>query len=164
MFKKLFGKADSTRRGAALDRLHAWELTAPAGQERIAAALETLLPQGSVVVLETTSFDPEVERLLRQYVVPAGIEIRAGILWPRSKMLHVGATSHSLKALHDLITTLPAPQVCDHLYAYAGKDLLLEWTDAFDDPIYLSPSLPEATVAEFCETLRVAINRRPHAP
>jgi hypothetical protein len=93
MFKKLFGKADSTRRGAALDRLHAWELTAPAGQERIAAALETLLPQGSVVVLETTSFDPEVERLLRQYVVPAGIEIRAGILWPRSKMLHVGATA-----------------------------------------------------------------------
>jgi hypothetical protein len=163
MFKKLFGKADSTRRGVALDRLHAWELTAPDGQERIAAALETLLPQGSVVVLETTSFDPDVEKLLRHYAVPAGIEIRAGILWPRSKMLHVGVTRDSLKALHDLVTTLPAPQVCDHLYAYVGKDLLLEWTDVFDDPIYLSPSLPEAAVAEFCNTLRVAINRRPPA-
>jgi hypothetical protein len=78
-------------------------------------------------------------------------------------MLHVGATRDSLKALHDLVTTLPAPQVCDHLYAYAGKDLLLEWTDVFDDPIYLSPSLPEVTVTEFCNTLRVAINRRPSA-
>jgi hypothetical protein len=163
MFKKLFGKADSTRRGVSLDRLRAWELTAPADQERIAAALETLLPQGSVVVLETTSFDPEVAKILRHYEVPAGIEIRAGILWPRSKMLHVGATRDSLKALHDLVTTLPAPQVCDHLYAYAGKDLLLEWTDVFDDPIYLSPSLPEVTVTEFCNTLRVAINRRPSA-
>ena len=161
MLKRLFEKADSIERGATLDRGLAWELLAPAKQDRIVPAMETLLPESSVVVLETTKFDSEVEEVLRAHAVPAGLHVRAGILWPRSTMLHIGVTHDSMLGLHDLITTLPAPQVCHHLYAYSGKDLLLEWTDAFDDPIYLSGSLPEATVAQFCNTLGVTVSRRP---
>ena len=148
----------------SLDRVYAWELTAPIDTKGITAALETLLPLGlGVIVLETTSFDPEVEKILRRYVIQAGIEIQAGILWPRSTMLHVGVTRESLDALDELVTTLPAPQVCDHLYAYSGNALILEWTDVFDDPIYLSASVPAASVARFCDTLGVAINRPPPA-
>jgi hypothetical protein len=76
-------------------------------------------------------------------------------------MLYVGVTRDSLDALHELITTLPAPQVCSHLYAYAGNDLLLEWTDVFDDPVYISGLLPEAKVAEFGDALGVSISQRP---
>ena len=61
MFKKLFGKADSTRRGAASTDYMPWELVQHRRARRnCRGALEQLLPQGSVVVLETTSFDPEV--------------------------------------------------------------------------------------------------------
>jgi hypothetical protein len=162
MLRKFFKKSGSVETGASLDHAECWELPAPINQDRVANALGAILPEGSVLVLETTSIDPDVERSLRDYLVPAALNIRAGIIWPRSKMLHVGVTPESLRVLDDLITGLPAPQICSHLYAYVHGVLLLEWTDVFDDPIYISGTIPQASIARFCETLGVTVASTPH--
>jgi hypothetical protein len=161
MFRKLFKKSESRGAGASLDRDHSWELSAPPGRDRIAEALGTLLPAGPVIVLESNSIDPEVELRLREYVIPEALAIRPGIVWPRSQMLHVSATREALRAFADLIAGFPAPQICAHMYAYAGDALLLEWTDVFDDPMLLSGTMPEATVARFCDILGVTPMKEP---
>jgi hypothetical protein len=68
------------------------------------------LPSGSVIVLENTPTDPEVEQSLREHVVPAALAIRPGISWPHSQMFHVRVTGDALLALGDLIRGLPVPQ------------------------------------------------------
>ena len=114
-------------------------------------------------MLENTPIDPEVEQSLREHVVPAALAIRPGISWPHSQMLHVRVTEDALLALGDLIMGLPAPQVCIHMYAYAGGAILLEWTDAFDDPIFIAGTVSEATIAKFCDMLGVTPTKDPHA-
>jgi hypothetical protein len=160
---RLFKKSDSREAGASLDRDHSWQLPAPARPDRVAEALGALLPTGAVIVLESSSIDQEVQQSFHDYVVPATLVIRPGILWPRSQMLHVSATADALGVLADLITGLPAPQVCSHMYAYAGGDLLLQWTDVFDDPIFVAGTMPEATVARFCDILEVIPVKVPDA-
>ena len=50
----------------------------------------------------------------------------------------------------------------DHLSAYLGSDVLLEWHDAFlDDPILLSHLLPEARVRAFASRLGVRVEEGP---
>jgi hypothetical protein len=155
MLRRFFRNSKSAVSGAFLDRTRCWEVPGRPIQNRIADALSGLLPTGSVVVLEATSIDPEVERSLRTYVVPAALEIRPGIGWPRSQMLHVGPIPVVLGTLSELIRTLRAAQICDHFYAYAGNTLLLEWGDAFDDQIFLAGTIPEGLVVAFCNTLGV---------
>jgi hypothetical protein len=79
-------------------------------------------------VVEKTPIDPEVEQSLREHVVPAALAISARNFWLRSQMLHVRVTGDALLAFGDLIIGLPAPQVCIHMYAYAGGAILLKWT------------------------------------
>jgi len=138
--------------------------TAIAGRlDRVAEALRALLPTVAVILLESSSIDHEVEQGVHDHIVPATLVIRPGISWPRSQMLHVMVTPEALGVLGDLITGLPAPQICSHMYAYSSGDLLLEWTDVFDDPIFVAGSMPEATVAKFCDILGVTPVKGPGA-
>jgi hypothetical protein len=96
MMITLFKNSDSSETGASLHRDHSWELPAPSRCDRVADALATLLPAGSVIVLESTSIDPGVERSLREYVVPATLVIMWASLWLlETRHTHV---NHTLKS------------------------------------------------------------------
>ncbi len=38
------------------------------------------------------------------------------------------------------------PEICTHLHAYNGNQVLLEWHDAFDAPLKISKSIPEERI------------------
>ena len=164
MLKWLFKKGGtSTSAGALLKVEQCWEVPAPSTTGRIAPAFGTLLPPGSVLVLEGTSIDHEVATSFSKYLVAPALDIRPGTIWPQPKRLDIGVSPEALRVFEDLLGGLAEPQICHHLYAYANGVLLLQWHDAFDDPIYLAGAIAEASVDKFCATLGVRPTRRPNA-
>ena len=56
----------------------------------------------------------------------------------------------------DLITQERISLPCTHLHVHDGKQVLLEWHDAFsDDPMYVASCIPRDRVAEFARQIGV---------
>jgi hypothetical protein len=116
------------------------------------------------VALEGGAIDPEVEHLLQPYVITPLLEIQPGTLYPKLKWLHVRATTNALRTLNELVNSFAPPEVCNHLYAYEGSTLLLEWHDAFGDPIHVAGTVPPVVIASFCAALGVGPAKPPSHP
>lgn len=147
--------------GATLDWSRAWEISRPAWPFKLGPALRKLLSRNGVVALEGSAIDPEVERLLQPHLTTPLVEIRPGTLYPKSKWLHVRATDDALRTLDELVNSFASPEICSHLYAYEEGTLLLEWHDAFDDPIHVAGTVSAAVIAAFCSALGVGSAKPP---
>jgi hypothetical protein len=147
--------------GASIDPSNAWTVAPPDDPRNLAAALRVLLNETAAVALESNAFDAEVADELRPFTVDAPLKIRPGTLWPTSGWLHVRATDTALLRLGELTRTLPAPQVCSHLYAYDGDRLLLCWQDFSDGRILLRGDTPEVLVSRFSAELGGSLIERP---
>jgi hypothetical protein len=130
-----------------------WTVPAPPHLRNLAAALRMLLPPSGGIALECTDFDDDVRRELAPFASLSPPTIEPGTVWPRSKWLHMCATDAALSALGRLTIELPPPQVCNHMYAYDSQELLLEWHDAFNDPIKLHRNIPFDRALAFATTL-----------
>jgi hypothetical protein len=147
--------------GVKLDHSRAWTVPAPPRPIRLAAGLRILLSENGTVALEGLSIHPEVERLLHPHIVTPTLEIRPGTLHPTSKWVHVRATTDALKTLNDLVNSFADPEVCDHMYGYENATLLMEWHDAFSDPIQIADVVSTVVIEAFCSELGVGPAKRP---
>jgi hypothetical protein len=120
-----------------------------------------LLSEQGVVALEGTSIHPEVKKTLQPYVIVPALEIRPGTLYPTPEWLHIRATADGLSTLNELINTSAGPEICNHLYGYEVGRLLLEWHDAFGDPIYVPGTVAPSVIAAFCAELGVGPAKPP---
>lgn len=150
--------------GATLDYVRAWEVSAPPRPIRLAPALRVLLSEQGVVALEGVSIHPEVKRTLQRYLIVPALEIRPGTSYPTPEWLHMRASEDALKALNELVNTCAGPEICNHLYAYEQGTLLLEWHDAFDDPIHVAGTVSSTVIAAFCAALGVGPAKAPSHP
>ena len=95
---------------------------------------------------------PEFHRLIQPHLTEPTLRLVRQTIFPPSRQHHLHFTpelSRALAASADQYGPA-APQLCDHLSAYLGSQVLLEWHDALDeDPMLLSRFLPEAEVRSF---------------
>ena len=141
---------------ATLNEADSYVIRAPRDGTLLPDALRGLLPSHFVVALEATRFDSEVEQSLKPFTVVPILMIRAGTGWPKSHWLHFEARGDALRVFEDLIRRIERPVLCNHLYAYSERDLLVQWHDAFTtDPIRVSRLLPLSLVTAFCVALAV---------
>lgn len=164
MIRRLFKHFQSRElTGAFLEPAHSWKVRPPRKLNRLPAALQALLPPDSVLVWEGTSIDPDVERRLAEHFVPPALEIRPGTIWPQPKVLHVRATPQALQIFGELLESFAQPEICNNLYAYVDGTLLLQWHDAFSDPVYIAGTIPEPAIATSCSILEVGAAERPRS-
>ena len=162
-WKQLF--RPSVASGAKIDHARAWLVPSPSRPIRIASALRVLLSPQGVIALEGTSIHPEVKRTLQPYVIVPALQIRPGRGYPTPEWLHIRASDDGLRTLDELVNTSAGPEICDNLYAYENGVLLLDWHDAFDDPIHVAGTEPQQVIAAFCEALGVEPAKPPqHTP
>jgi hypothetical protein len=80
--------------------------------------------------------------------VPSKMTRNRGTLWPRSELHHIPIRPDVMSALAGLAEARAEHDVAEHLIAYRGDEILLEWYDAIYDPIFVSttcsPSGPPA--------------------
>jgi hypothetical protein len=135
--------------------MRGWEVTGIRNAEKFFSALADVLPLPVHLCFEGSSFPSDVRKLLEAHAVPATMQIAAGTIWPKPTVFHVLATEQFLRELEVLARKHAEPEICFHFHAYRDGQGLMQWYDAFVDPLLIDESISEATLQSFCQNLEV---------
>ncbi len=134
-----------------------WELECPKqDMKAFLVELEYLIPEGSVLYLEGSSVLPKnLKTFLEENTLRDKPKIPKGTLWPKPIYFHIPIANTKIKELANLTKNLPTFQVAVHIHIYKNDKLLIQWYDAFSDPIFISLDLPEDKIKTFCNKLNI---------
>lgn len=164
---RLFGVVTKEeRKGIRLDtRLPHWELDGKTDFPRVLRALADLLPGDSVLYFEGGSPPKALRVFLDTHKTAEQAHVAPGILWPRPTCCyHVPATSENLAELARLTESCRTPELAIHFHAYRNAEVLLEWHDAFTQPMLLTAALPEEKVEAFAQSLGMTVAKNEPQP
>jgi hypothetical protein len=136
-----------------MDRAH-WRVSGVRDLPAFLRALPALLPADSILRLELDAHpDEDVARFLTQFAIPSSMTRNRGTLWPRSELHHVPIRPDLMSTLAELAEVRAEHDVADHMIAYRGDEILLEWYDAIFDPIFISRAIDERSLSAFARSV-----------
>ncbi len=167
LLAKIFGAVPKEERaGISMGDSAGWEVSGIKGKSfpDFLCALASLLPDGSILYLEDTSQSArEILAFLESHAASGISKVALGTIWPRPRFFHIAITPPVMQELARLVEHHPTPEIAIHIHAYRGSRVLLEWHDAFFDPLRISRDIPADRVAEFCQRLDAKYERvEPH--
>jgi hypothetical protein len=144
------------REGIQLDlRVPHWIASSPKEFPAFFRALVDLVPEGAIAYLEGGSPPEDLESFLVEKSVPEVSHVAMGTIWPRPEIFHVPATPENLLRLAEIAEHCAEPEVAIHFHVYKDNRILLQWFDAFDNPVCISKEIPEEKIREFCKKLGI---------
>jgi len=130
-----------------------WEVDGPKTFTELFGALPCLLPQGAVLYFEGGLLDAEILDFMATSAMPEQTHVAMGTIWPRPKVFHVPATESTLTTLAAIMEHHAEPELAVHFHVYQANTVLLEWHDAFAQPMMISGSIPEEQVKSFADMI-----------
>lgn len=130
-----------------------WEVSGPKDFPSLFRGLIGFLPEGSIMRFESGFPSGELATFFASNSKPKTIPIPKGTIWPRTQVFNVPATNENLLKLSELTAHYAEPEVAIHFHIYLDDYVLIDWYDAFDDPMYVSKKIPENKIATFCDSL-----------
>ena len=139
------------RQPAYLDDSNTWSISGISHAEGFFRAIPRLVPEATHVFLEGSP-DPDVVALLGAHAVAQEYGAPKGTLWswPRSHRYALHASPELFSALADLARRHAQPDICSHVHVYRDLEPLVQWFDAFSDPLMVSKAIPRERVEQFC--------------
>lgn len=159
---RLFGAVSKEEmRGLHLDleRNH-WETSGAQEFPTLLRALQGLLPSDAILYFEDGSPRGDLKPFLERVSVPEPVHLAYGTIWPSPRVFHVPATDENLATLAELSEHCAEPELAIHFHVYVESEVLLEWHDAFSQPMLLSGRFSETEVKRFCEELSMSYKSR----
>jgi len=148
-------------RGLRLDATRGfWEVEGTTDFPALLRAVFEWFPDDSVLYFEGGSPNEELSAFMAAHAVPETVHIATGTIWPKPKVFHVPATRENIDLLADLAERCAEPELAVHVHVYRDGEVLLEWHDAFAQPMLLAGSLGENTVREFAAALGATVEER----
>jgi hypothetical protein len=136
-----------------------WEVCGKTDFPSLLMALPELLPEECVLYFEGGWPSGELLKFLQEHSVPERAHVAYGTIWPKPSVFHLPATLKTISRLAELMCSYAYPELAIHFHAYHDQCVLLEWHDAFTQPMLLSGELPEQTVRRFAEALHMSYKR-----
>ncbi|MCC6144022.1 MAG: hypothetical protein IT368_09465 [Candidatus Hydrogenedentes bacterium] len=127
--------------GDFLDTTNHWQLPGPRTFVEFLTALADWLPEDAIVCFENDSPDDDLKAFLDVHAVTERLHIESGTFSRTSRIWHIPASPGLLEELAALMDHHAEPELATHVHAYHGDEILLQWHDAFADPILLSGTL-----------------------
>lgn len=158
ILRRFAGWRPERDRGIRLEGQDSWEVSATDDVEAFLRALPQIAPSGAMVYFEGTG-ERHVADYLGRVAVPPLAHVARGTIWPRQGQYHVPLTRERMEALAEFLESNPAGYFCSHLHVYHEGKVLLQWYDAFSDPMQLTRDVPEETVRMFAAALGVTYER-----
>ena len=145
---KLFGAVPREQwEGIHLDLTQSyWEVDGPKTFLELFNALQGWLPEGAILYFEGGSPDTEINDFMATYSVQEQAHVAMGTIWPRPKAFHVPAKLTVLAELARIMEHHAEPELAVHFHVYHNNLVLLEWHDAFSQPLLISGTIPEEQV------------------
>lgn len=163
LLAKIFGAVPKEERaGISMGDARGWEVSGIGGKRfpDFLCALPLVLPDGSILYLEGTSHSAhEVLAFLESHAASETSKVALGTIWPRPRFFHIPVTPAVMQELARLVEHHPTPEIAIHIHAYRRTRVLLEWHDAFFDPLGISRDIRADRVAEFCQRLGAKYER-----
>jgi len=116
-------------------------------------AIHLLDPPAPFVALAEGAWPRDVQESLSQISIDPGGAVREQLTREFLQALFVPVGNRQMEALAALAERHAELEVAIHIAALATHGPLVEWFDAPDDPIAVSPSVPRGAVARFAEQL-----------
>ena len=145
------GQSSKEMEGISLGLQTVWVVKGVNDPAKFFPALLEIAPKDSILYMEGTSISRPIQFVLNEIQVEPIIQVQGGTTWPRPKIFHVPFNQNSVERLVPVVENCNGFDVCDHLHLYRNNRMLLQWFDAWDDPIGLSVDCSEAQVKRFCE-------------
>jgi len=141
--------------GIMLDMRNCWEVTKIKGVQaaNFFRTLVEMAPEYSIFCLETTAAVDEVKEFLEANKMPPVRKVQLGTLWPKPSVYHIPLNEQTMQQMAQLAVNFAMPEICDHIHIYNESLVLLEWFDAFWQPMYISKKIPENSIKSFCEKI-----------
>lgn len=132
-----------------------WEIYPTSEGEEFFRGLPAILPADCNLCLEGSSIVPQVRSFLARWPAPHPVKLMAETAPSSNEFFHIPLNAETIEGLAQLHPHYAQPEFCDHLYAYAGSKMLIEWSDAFctDSQVLLAGSIDEAAVALFADAI-----------
>ncbi len=109
--------------------------------------------------LEDGSPSGQLLDFLNTKSIPEQAHVAVGTLWPRPQYYHVPVTTENISRLADISETIAEPELAVHFHVYYKGEVILQWHDAFSDPMLLSGKLEAEKVEAFAGRLKMKIKR-----
>jgi hypothetical protein len=136
-----------------------WEVSGKTDFPALLMALPELLPEECVLYFEGGWPSGELLKFLQEHSVPERAHVAYGTIWPKPSVFHLPATLKTMSRLAELMCSYAYPELAIHFHVYRDQCVLLEWHDAFSQPMLLSGELSEQTVRRFAEALHMSYKR-----
>lgn len=136
-----------------------WELDGKTGFPSLLRALIGFLPEGSVLYFEGGHPRGRLLEFIKSHRIQEQDHIAMGTLWPRPVHYHIPATAENLSILADLAERIAEPELAVHFHVYCDRKIILEWHDAFTQPMLLSGSLAEEKAIALATKLGMRITK-----
>ena len=121
-----------------------WEASGEADFPTLLAALPDLLPADCVLYFEGGSPGGELLKFLRERGIPERAHVACATIWPKPTVFHLPVTPETISRLGELTRSCASPELAIQFHVYRDQSVLLEWHDAFTQPMLLSGELPPA--------------------
>jgi hypothetical protein len=131
-----------------------YELDGPEDFVEMFNALIGWIPQDAILYFEDGSPDKEIDKFMTANSIPEVSHLAMGTIWPRPKVYHVPATEKILHNLAMIMEHHATPELAIHFHIYCKDKVLLEWHDAFSQPLLMSGCIPEEKVKVFASKIR----------
>jgi hypothetical protein len=142
-----------------LEESNCWKISGVRTAEEFFRALCLLVPDASHMFLEGTP-DQDIEAVLSEaeaddYSAPVGTIWS----WPqRNLRFSVRVSSELFDRLSEAAAHHAEPEICSHVHFYRGSEALVQWFDAFSDPLLVSKSVPRERVERFAAAVGGAVS------
>ncbi len=149
---------DENVQGAFLNttKLH-WEVEGPKTFVDLFKSLQGWVEKGDVLYFEGGTPDTIISNFMEKYSIPAKLNVGLGTIFPKPKIYHVPAKPDFIKILIDMMENHAEPELAVHFHIYRDDKIILEWHDAFSQPMLLGNIL-ESQVKNLCLRFKKTYN------
>ena len=112
-----------------------------------------MIPENSILYLEGGYPDKEISTYLERRKITSSVQVELGTIWPRPRCDHIPFTPENINELAHIMERHATPEGTVHLHVYKDNKILLQWYDAFFDPMFISEVIDEEKIRHFCEKL-----------
>ncbi len=136
-----------------------WELEGKTHFGTLLRALTEILPENSILYFEGGSPRGALLDFLKIQSIPEQTHVAVGTLWPRPTYYHIPATKQNISTLADISERIAEPELAIHFHVYSNREIILDWHDAFSQPMLLSGKLKGEKVQAFADKLKMKITK-----
>jgi len=142
-----------------LEESECWRVAGVRTAQAFFRAIAELVPDATHMFLEGSP-TPDIQALLADadgshYAAPVGTYWS----WPQeNRRFSVRASPALFVRLSEAATQHAEPEICDHVHFYRDGNALVQWFDAFLDPLLVSKVVPRERVERFALAVGGAVS------